>query len=254
MGDIQQYKEKLWFPLESNPALLNEYISNLGFSTDSHQFVDVFSTESWALDMIAQPVVAVVALFPMTEKVSKRRKELHAESVSGVSLAVGGDTNVDGVWYVKQRIRNACGTIAVLHALANIPQSTQEVIKCPSWLQTYLLSSPTSSSPIDKADVLENDATIELFHEAATNHTINSTSRGNKKDEIDMHFITFTHVDGRLYELDGRLEQGPIDHGSTTQANLLKDACGVLQQLMEADLDEVRFTILALAPRSKAGG
>lgn len=111
MGDIQQYKEKLWFPLESNPALLNEYISNLGFSTDSHQFVDVFSTESWALDMIAQPVVAVVALFPMTEKVSKRRKELHAESVSGVSLAVGGDTNVDGVWYVKQRIRNACGTI-----------------------------------------------------------------------------------------------------------------------------------------------
>eukprot|EP00579_Thalassiosira_antarctica_P013839 CAMPEP_0201928828 /NCGR_PEP_ID=MMETSP0903-20130614/21790_1 /ASSEMBLY_ACC=CAM_ASM_000552 /TAXON_ID=420261 /ORGANISM="Thalassiosira antarctica, Strain CCMP982" /LENGTH=259 /DNA_ID=CAMNT_0048467427 /DNA_START=22 /DNA_END=801 /DNA_ORIENTATION=+ len=246
-----QAQEKQWFPLESNPALLNQYISKLGFQTDINEFTDVFSTEPWALDMVPKPVSAVVVCFPMTEKILCKRRQLHSESVSLMEDSPNIEsTGEDDVWYIKQRIRNACGTIAVLHALANTPQNILESsIRPSSWLHSFLKNCPASSSPLDKATALENDPTIEAFHEDAANDFSNQTPRGNKGDDIDMHFVSFVNVKGKLYELDGRLEQGPICHGETTQQNFLKDACGVVKQLMEADPSEMRFTILAFAPK-----
>ena len=37
-----------WFPLESNPSLLNAYISRLGFDTARYNFVDVLATAALA--------------------------------------------------------------------------------------------------------------------------------------------------------------------------------------------------------------
>jgi hypothetical protein len=62
-----------------------------------------------------------------------------------------------------------------------------------------------------------------------------------------MHFVTCTAVNGKLYELDGRVAHGPICHGCTSESEFLKDACAVIQELMEADEDELCFTMLALA-------
>ena len=42
-------KPKRWFPLESNPTLLNSYIDKLGFNTDLYEFVDVYATEEWCV-------------------------------------------------------------------------------------------------------------------------------------------------------------------------------------------------------------
>ena len=249
-----QSQEKRWFPLESNPTLLNNYISKLGFDTTTHKFTDVFSTEAWALDMIPQPTCAVVVLFPMTDKVKCKRQQLHAAAAAANTNNEDSNAITNEVWYITQRIRNACGTIAILHALANVPTSIQHAcIRQPSWLHSFLQNcrpstTSTLSSPNDKASILENDTLIETFHEDATND--GQTSRPNLEDDIDLHFITFVHSknNGKLYELDGRVENGPICHGCTTQQDLLKDACGVVRQLMEADPDEMRFTILALAP------
>ena len=134
------------------------------------------------------------------------------------------------------------------HALMNVPKTIQETsIRQSSWLHTFMKKCPTSLSPIDKAILLENDTTIESFHEDATHE--GQTSRPNLDENIDLHFISFVHNNGKLYELDGRVEHGPICHGDTTQENLLKDACHVVKQLMEADPSEMRFTIIALAPK-----
>jgi len=247
MADQKPQPEKKWFPLESNPSLLNQYISKLGFETTSHEFADVLSTEQWALDMVPHPVSAVVVLFPMTSKVSEKRRELHTKSLhsSGSSTRELSDSSV---WYIKQRISNSCGTIAILHALMNVPKTIQETsIRQSSWLHTFMKKCPTSLSPVDKAILLENDTTIETYHEDATHE--GQTSRPNLDENIDLHFITFIHNNGKLYELDGRVEHGPICHGDTTQQSLLKDACNVVKQLMEADPSEVRFTIIALAPK-----
>ena len=171
--------------------------------------------------MVRHPISAVIVLFPMTEKVARKRRQLHSDSVSLMGKSDVDSTSSDeGVWYIKQRIRNACGTIAVLHALANTPSSIQDIsIRPSSWLHSFLQKYPASASPIDKANALENDTTIETFHEDATND--GQTSRGNIEDNIDMHFVTFVHVNGKLYELDGRVEQGAICHGKTSQEDLI---------------------------------
>jgi hypothetical protein len=61
-----------------------------------------------------------------------------------------------------------------------------------------------------------------------------------------MHFATFVCINGKLFELDGRLD-GPICHGSTSSTEFIRDACGVIREWMHADENELRFTIMALA-------
>jgi ubiquitin carboxyl-terminal hydrolase L3 len=92
---------------------------------------------------------------------------------------------------------------------------------------------------------LEGDTKIASLHEAATAE--GQTDRGSLDQKIITHFIALVHVSGTLYELDGR-KAGPVRHGPTTPETLLQDACKVVQQFMERDPGEMRFTILALAP------
>ena len=231
-----------WFPLESNPPLLNSYISKLGFDTSKYQFVDVFSTEDWALDMVPQPVAAVIMLYPITEPQEAYRAREKSETIPNQTVS-------DKVWFTAQRIGNACGTIGILHALANISTSDTECIKKGSWLDRFYASCPRSLSPADKAAVLENDKEIETMHDNATADDANQTGRGELDDDVNTHFVALVSVDGGLYELDGR-KVAPIRHGSTEESTFLKDACGVVDKFMKRDPGELRFTIVALAPNN----
>ena len=102
--------------------------------------------------------------------------------------------------------------------------------------------------PVQKAERLEQDDAIEEMHDAATRSETNATDRGNVNDEVLTHFVALVCVEDRLYELDGR-KAGPIDHGPTTQATLLKDAIKVVQTFMARDPNEMRFTMTAMAPK-----
>jgi len=228
-----------WFPLESNPPLLNSYISDLGFDTDQFQFVDVFSTESWALEMVPQPVAAVIMLYPISPPQEAHRATENTDVIPKQQVS-------DKVWYIKQRIGNACGTIGILHALGNlsVKDAGDTLIKKGSWLDRFYSGCPRSLSPTEKASILESDKDIETMHDAATADDANQTGRGNLDDAVNTHFVALVNVDGELFELDGRKE-APIHHGSTT--SFLKDACGVVDKFMQRDPGEVRFTIVALA-------
>ena len=240
-NDTTQSQKQRWFPLESNPALMNEYVQKLGFDTSMFDFVDVFSTEDWALAMIPQPIVALILLYPLTDNQLKYQQQEEEEQ----TLA---DTASD-VWFIKQRIGNACGTIGLLHTIFNIPQALQ-VFPPDSWLDTFRQNCPPALDPVAKAERLERDRTIATLHDQATSSTSNSTDRGNIDDDIITHFISFVHVNNQLYELDGR-KKGPIAHGPTTPETLLQDAVRVVQeQFMKRDPEEMRFTMIALAPKS----
>mmetsp|Transcript_9716 Transcript_9716/g.19675 ORF Transcript_9716/g.19675 Transcript_9716/m.19675 type:complete len:238 (-) Transcript_9716:40-753(-) len=231
-------KSQKWFPLESNPQLMNDYITKLGFDTDQYQFCDVFSTEEWALDMVPQPVAAVVLLYPLTDKQESFRDQ-----------DVLAKDQLDKIWFTKQRIGNACGTIGLLHAVQNAPEGLR-VYKEGSWLAKFSAETPVALDPVAKAERLEGDAKIASLHDEATASETNATGRGNIDDELITHFIALVHRQGRLYELDGRKE-APVDHGPTTEMNLLKDSVKVIQSFMERDPGEMRFTILALAPKQE---
>lgn len=243
MATLNRDKKTKWFPLESNPELLNTYIADLGFDTSMYRFIDVYSTESWALDMIAGPVVAVMMLYPLTGQQEKNRKE---------EEKCGNQNSIDysEVFFVKQRIGNACGTIGIIHALANLPEGLRAVaLREGSWIHNFLDECPTALDPIAKAEILENDPKNELeaMHDKATLNSSAQTSRGSKDDRLDNHFISLVHVNGGLFELDGR-KNGPIKHGGTNEMSLLKDACKVVEKFMARDPGELRFTILALVP------
>jgi ubiquitin carboxyl-terminal hydrolase L3 len=231
-------KKKKWFPLESNPELMNSYVQKLGFDTSIYSFVDVYSVESWALEMIPQPTAAVIMLYPLSDK-----QEAHRKDDSIVPLS-----DDSKVWFIKQRIGNACGTIGLLHALLNVPEGLRGAsIDSKSWLGTFYDECPPALNPVTKAETLEANDTIEKLHDKATSDEANQTNRGNIDDQLTTHFIALVHVDGRLLELDGR-KDGPVDHGKTSETTLLQDAAAVVQKFMSRDPDEVRFTILALAP------
>jgi ubiquitin carboxyl-terminal hydrolase L3 len=232
-----------WFPLESNPQLINDYIRKLGFDTSLYEFCDVFSTEDWALDMIPQPVAAVLLLYPLTEKITKADNE---ESSSTTTLALDA-MQENQVWFIKQRIGNACGTIGLLHATMNAPEAIR-IFDRDSWFSKFAEDCPIPLSPENKAERLEGDDKIAKLHDEATSSEANSTQRGTINDKVETHFAALVNVGDNLYELDGR-KDGPVLHGPTTQATLLKDSCAIIQKIMARDPSETRFAITALAPR-----
>jgi ubiquitin carboxyl-terminal hydrolase L3 len=237
-------KQQRWFPLESNPKNMNDYVKSLGLDTSVYSFTDVFSTEDWALSMVPQPVAAVVLLYPLSDK-----QEAAARANDQVkSPTSSDDDSPEAVWFTKQRIGNACGTIGLLHAVLNAPPDWQAALiqRC-SWLEDFRADCPPAMDPLLKAERLEGDSRIAKLHDEATRSETNATDRGSLDDRINTHFVSLVHRAGRLYELDGRKE-GPVDHGATTPATLLKDAIAVVQTFMQRDPGELRFTILALAP------
>ncbi|POM67699.1 Ubiquitin carboxyl-terminal hydrolase, partial [Phytophthora palmivora] len=68
-------KHKRWFPLESNPDVMNAYVEKMGFPTSLFSFCDVLSTEEWALGMVPTPVVGVIMLFPIKPHTEEADKE-----------------------------------------------------------------------------------------------------------------------------------------------------------------------------------
>jgi ubiquitin carboxyl-terminal hydrolase L3 len=237
MSEQGQKKKQRWFPLESNPTLINKYIRQLGFDTSLYEFVDVYSTEDWALDMVPQPVAAVLMLYPLTDNQTKNTED----------DVVAVEEMQDKVWFIKQRIGNACGTIGLLHALLNAPEPIR-MYEENSWIQNFSNDCPIPLDPIAKAEILEVDQKIAKLHDEATSSEDNATDRGSIDDDILTHFIALVCVDDKLYELDGR-KAGPIFHGPTTQATLLKDSIEVIKKFMAKDPTEMRFTITALAPK-----
>jgi ubiquitin carboxyl-terminal hydrolase L3 len=221
---------------------MNDYVNKLGFSSTAtlYEFTDVFGIEDWALEMIPQPVAAVIMLYPLTEKQLAYEKE--RSSSSATATPTPGD-----VWFIKQRIGNACGTIGLLHALLNAPEPLNH-FQQDSWLQQFQHDCPAPLDPVRKAEILEGDETIANLHDQATSSEQNQTSRGSLEDDVITHFVALVCKHGALYELDGR-KAGPVSHGPTSQATLLQDACRVVKEFMARDPDEIRFTILALAPK-----
>ncbi|DAZ92542.1 TPA: hypothetical protein N0F65_012772 [Lagenidium giganteum] len=227
---------KRWFPLESNPAVMNEFVAKMGFPTHQFSFCDVLSTEEWALDMVPRPVHGVLMLFPI-----KDHTEAYAAE-EAKRIAASGQVVSKNVYYMHQTVGNACGTIGILHAIANM---RQHVTFEPTSYLSKLFAATATKTPSEIAAYLEKDDELEDTHSSAA-QAGQSEQIEDVDDPVNTHFVCFTHVDGNLYELDGR-KKTPVNHGPSSADTLLPDACNVIKQFMARDEGEVRFTIVALA-------
>jgi ubiquitin carboxyl-terminal hydrolase L3 len=87
--------------------VMTSYAARLGLDTNILQFHDVMSTEDWALEMIPRPVVGVLMLYPI-----KETTEGHREA-EDIRIKQEGQICSDKVYYMKQTVGNACGTVGV---------------------------------------------------------------------------------------------------------------------------------------------
>ena len=235
----QQQQQQHWLPVESNPETFNNYGRKLGLDTSIINFVDVLSTEEWALDMIPSPVYAMACLFPIKEASEAHKTAEEASRLARIESQ--GATFVDpstSLFYIKQTIPNACGTIALIHAIANasLPDSA---LSADGWLQKFI-TKHQQSTPDARALAMENDTELEEAHDGAV-----QDGQSEVVDDTWQHFFCLCSKNGILYELDGR-KNAPIPHGTTTAETFVNDSIRVIREFMSRDPDELRFTMLAL--------
>ncbi|CAH4031005.1 ubiquitin carboxyl-terminal hydrolase isozyme L3 [Pieris brassicae] len=219
-------------PLESNPDVINKFLQKHGVST-KWNIVDVMGLEPEMLSWVPSPSVAVTLLFPLSEAYEEYKRKEEAEILSK------GQEVSKHLFYMKQNISNACGTIAVIHAVAN---NTDKIEIADGHLKKFL-DSAKDLDPTARSTLFNNSEGIINAHKELAQE---GQTQANPDEPVNHHFITFVHKDGALYELDGR-KAFPINHGPTSSDTFLEDAAKVCKEFMARDPNEVRFTVMALA-------
>merc|ERR1711974_324110 len=132
--------EQRWLPIESNPSVMNQFLHKLGMPI-TWAMTDVYGLDDGLLDMIPQPAVALLLLFPINEKYENYVKSITFEKAP------------PSLYYMKQTISNACGTVAMIHSVANTLDSIS--LEDGSILKKFL-EATKDASPEERAKQLED--------------------------------------------------------------------------------------------------
>lgn len=222
-----------WLPIESNPEVMNSFLRKLGVPTE-WEINDVYGLDPEMLMMLPQPVLSLMLLFPITEK--------YHEFCSEQEASIPSQTVSTNLFYMKQTISNACGTVALMHSVAN---NTDSISLKDGPLKTFL-ETTKDMTPGERAEKLEADDAICKSHDDAAKE--GQTRAPGRNDEVDYHFVAFVHVDGQLYELDGR-KSAPLMKGKSSKESFLSDAAAACKEYMVRDPDNINFTIVALTAK-----
>ena len=194
--------------------------------TDSYEFCYVPTLDKESL-MKLQAVIAVILLYPLTENSEDQDNQ------------IGTVVSDPSILHIKQTIENACGTIALYHAVCNNTETLQ--FEQGKLLSTFITDTHCMASQ-DRGEYLGSKLAFHEAHEGCANDRVAKASKqcpesdstsnkprpnednGNGKtqstDSGDNHFVTFINKGGRLYELDGR-KSGPVLHGPTTEVSFI---------------------------------
>ena len=98
--------------------------------THTHQvrFHDVYGTDEELLAMVPTPAYAVLVCFPLTAKYRQAAGEADASS----------DPAAHAPYFMHQSVPNACGTVAMVHAYANLPEAHKAAAGGSGWLQAFV--------------------------------------------------------------------------------------------------------------------
>ncbi|WVQ72587.1 hypothetical protein IAR50_002145 [Cryptococcus sp. DSM 104548] len=227
-----------WVPLEASP----DWSEPLGLPA-SLTFQDLFSLDPDFLTFIPGPHKAVLLLFPSKGKLAEARKQEEDDKArTGQGVFKG-----EGVWWIKQTIGNACGSIGLLHALLNLPQEGPDAIDPSSKLAQFKAESLPLSG-LERAKLLDETTFFSDAHTSAAQE--GQSSVPTDLDNVDEHFIAFVEAvneDGekRIVELDGG-RTGPLDRG--VSVSFLSDVAKVVQEKYFDRADgAVNFNMIVLA-------
>mmetsp|Transcript_14430 Transcript_14430/g.20119 ORF Transcript_14430/g.20119 Transcript_14430/m.20119 type:complete len:299 (-) Transcript_14430:25-921(-) len=219
-------KKPRWKTLESNPDVINNFMHSLGVP-EHFRWTDCVGLDAESLLFVPRPCYAVLFLFPISNDLkSQYTKEWNPN----------GQQNM---YFVKQLVGNACGTIALVHTFAN---NMENIPLDPNKPLFKFLAKTLLNNPLERGTLLGYDDDIADAHEQ-------NSKKGQTRHEdvvpFDFHFVCFTQVGGNLVELDGGKE-APIVHQPTSMETFVEDAAAVIQQNYIAKSKEPYFSVLTL--------
>lgn len=241
--------------LRSRPArrralqVFNDFARRVGIG-DGWAFTDVYGLDDELLAMVPQPCIAVVLLFPVNEVLARSEMQRRAQ------LARRPPRVSPRVFFMRQYIGNACGTVAAVHALLN---NRERLAMSDGPLSSMAGSSEAESGP-DSADGEETcgedvrssasalgeklSQSEDLMRASETSARIGQTSTPDRGVDADYHYVCFVERDGELYELDGT-KQMPVNHGPI-QRGLLHDAARAIREHFVSKMPGGHFNVMAL--------
>ncbi|PFH45749.1 hypothetical protein AMATHDRAFT_77937 [Amanita thiersii Skay4041] len=221
-----------WMPLESN----SEWTKQAGLDTSSHHFEDVYGFDPELLALLTEPVIAALLVFPISEQLENKRREedekLHADADEQTQIALSS------LFWIKQTIPASCGTIGMLHILANTPVS----IKANSPLKQFY-EACKDKSPEEKALMLESTHVFANIHLEASPGQSDVTDDPSTR----LHFTCFAKArcfgQYRLIEFDGR-RKGPIDRGECQ--SFITDVTKVIKEKYLVGTKSDKYSMIVL--------
>lgn len=220
---------KSFVPLESNPDVFNSFLRELDIQ--NQEFIDVYGLDPELLSFIPRPVRAIILVFPVSKAYEEYRKEQDSKPHPDSNAA-----------WSRQTIVNACGTMAIVHALANGVSSAALGDGSGLRLIEQFKALPANERP----KFLENSIELEKAHGQVAN--LGDTAAPNAEDLIENHYVCLTKSGDELVELDGR-RTGPIVRAkNVTEGDILAVAqtLEVIREFLDREKGSTSFAMLAL--------
>jgi ubiquitin carboxyl-terminal hydrolase L3 len=194
-----------WRAIESNPEVMTALAHKLGLPS-TWAVHDVYSFDEELLGMVPQPVMSLQLIFGTEEQYS-------APPINNNSNAAESDTS--NLFFLEQvdALPNACGTIALVHGMANNMQALG--VADDSMLGRFVAANRARA----KREIGDAMATDAELREAHNSFVEQGQSRVVSNDErVGAHFIALLPIDGRVVEFDGAYQQAPVVRDAIAEA------------------------------------
>ncbi|OMJ09840.1 Ubiquitin carboxyl-terminal hydrolase isozyme L3 [Smittium culicis] len=180
-------------------------------------------------------------------KVNEFRKELFIKNKEKLS----GIENKRKTYLIKQTIGNACGTIAIIHSLAN----NLNKIELDNGVFKKFIEETIDENPERRGELLEGNSEFANIH-TRTASSGQSEQIAADDDTVDLHFVSFIiDENNNLVELDGSLKgeegehNGMIVHRKLADGeSLISSAAKVIIDYINVDPETDRFSVMSLGP------
>lgn len=213
--------------MESNPEVMNSFLRRVGVKPNVN-VVDILGFDDELLQMVEGKVEGVLLCYPM----------------QGQTDSTVDEEAKNRLYFMRQTIRNACATMALIHLLAN--QCNDNDFEPDSSIKEFIRESK-QMEPEVKANKFENCDVIANAHESAS--TQGQTEAPAASESVEYHFISIIQSNNIIYEMDGR-KHGPINHGPTTPETFLKDAIQVVKKFVDINPANPNFSVQAVTRNS----